>query len=592
LGASTEVAPRHREKIVDGENIDVNAGRAIRERSDLAGSFALAKLARVARPWRFRDDRSEHPLRGLEAWPTSEWIMEPVTDLLFAMRIKGAKIWSNEGLLLYDAPRGALSPSDIEILRARKQEIVALLNRSPPSWLLRTPPLGRRLPSERVPLTPLQWSFFRKAIAAGGVSKREAVLVSRLRGPLDISALRQALRDLIRRHEILNTRIVVRDGVPLQETAPVGALRLEPIEMPGGSLGEREKSARSIVGQLVAAPTDMAKDPLFVAELLVLDERDHVLLIAMDPIAFDPGSIPLLQRDLCVLYARAAHGKPAPLPPVSLQFADYAVWQQKALGPWADERVGYWVAQLSGARRLTVFSEDGPTTPRLGLSSFRFDQALTAALRRFSLQHRTTLLMSLLTAYVVTLSQWCGTPDLTLQVPPIARRFRELQHTVGPLGTVLYLRVRLRPEDRFLDLLLRVVADFNAAYEHDDGGKVVADLPRPPFASNPRFNFISQELIASIQPDLGWSYATGPDGSEITVERFEVDLPDDGQIEEPFLRVVDRRDHLVGLLSYRAQRVMPGTIHRFEQSFRFFVQTMMDEPTSRLPRLPQTTIKE
>jgi hypothetical protein len=269
---------------------------------------------------------------------------------------------------------------------------------------------------------------------------------------------------------------------------------------------------------------------------------------------------------------------------VGLQFYDFAIWQQQALRQREDANAAYWNSRLAGARRLRVFAEQGlvRASPGAALSHFTFDRGLTTAVRELTVQRGTTLLMTLLTAYLVALSRWCDTNDLVVQVPTIARRHPEVQHAVGPFGTVLFLRVQLRQQDSFVGLLARVVDEFNTAYEHDDAGGILAARPSPPYASNPRFNFISQSLIGSIQPTFDWSHVRGGDGGPITFERFDAKGPAGAQHEEPFLRMIDRRDELVGLLAYRTDRAKPETVKRFERSFGVVMEGMTQRPGGRI----------
>ncbi len=505
-----------------------------------------------------------------------------MADVLFAMRTRGARIWTEGGRLLYEAPRGALDRSDFETLRTRKSEIIEFLGRS--DGAPRDPPLEPRHPSEPVPLTLTQSYFFNRIMAAGGRSRRVPTVLTRLTGPLDIQALEQALIELVRRHELLRCRIALREGVPRLETAEIRELPLQRIHLTGGSLAARETRAKIFVRQIVETPTDLATDPLFLPQLLVLGELDHILLIAMDHLIFDLPSLGILQKDLAALYAQAAHREPAALAAIPLQFADYAVWQQKVRPSRIDVHDAYWEKRLGGARHVCVFAEEGQYSPHPTIARFRFrfSQPLTAALRAFSLKSRTTLMMSVLAAYVAMLSRWCRTTDLVVPVPTIARRYPQLQNTIGPLGTVLYLRVEVREEDSFHDLLSRVVEEYNSAYEHDDSGKIFAHTPRLPFVSNPGFNFNSNLVF-------DWSGVRGPSHSPLQSAHFPVSLPFTEDLatalQEPQLFLVDLAEQLTGSFAYRSDRVRATTLKRFEQSFQLFAQTLVQDPAGRLPRL-------
>lgn len=509
-----------------------------------------------------------------------------MADILFAMRIKGAKIWAENGQLFYEAPHGTLSRADIETLRERKPEIFEFFARST-AHLAGEPPLGPRAVSERAPLTPIQLYLFNRMAASGGKSLRAPTVLTRLVGPLDGEALERALIELVRRHELLRARVMVRDGVPVLETVEPIACPLQRVRLTDGSLAAREARAKLMVQQLVAERIDVSVDPLFMAWLLMLDEHDHVLLLALDHLIFDVPSIDILQRDLSALYAQATYGRQAALPPIPLQFVDYAVWHAAVRRSRIDALAGYWERRLSGARHLRVFAEEAreAARPSAARFRFRFSPSLAAALRVFSVKHRTTLMMTLLTAYVATLSRWCEETDLVVQVPTTARRYTQLQNTIGPIATVLYVRLEVRNADSFLDLLSRVIAEYDSAYAHDDSGAIFAQTPRPDYASNPGFNFNSN-------PALDWRAAGGPADVPLHAAHFPVSVPFGDEVaaalQEPQLFIVELRGDIAGSFGYRADRVRATTMKRFEQSLQFVARRMVEEPTGCLPRLPES----
>jgi hypothetical protein len=320
----------------------------------------------------------------------------------------------------------------------------------------------------------------------------------------------------------------------------------------------------------------------------VLGERDHILLIAMDHILFNASSTEVLQRDLCALYARAAHDVPITLPSVELQFADFAVWQARTRAAQIDVHDAYWDERLRDAQHLTVFP--GPASrgapARNARWRFRFDASLSAGLRAFSQQHRTTLRMSLLSAYVATLSRWCATRDFVVPVPTIVSRHRQLQNTLGPLGTFLYLRLQMHRGDTFDDLLARVTDEFNAAFEHDDSGKILAREPKPPFATNPGFNFSSSDVRGALHPACDWPDA----GSGLTASPFHVEIAFRNELserlEEPQLLMFDTGAELAGRIVYRADRAGLRTLKQFEQCFKTMAAHMVGSPLAAIASVP------
>jgi len=506
--------------------------------------------------------------------------MESVIDILFAMRTRGIKIGIRDGQLVYEATRGAIDRSAIETLRARKLDIIEFLNQAHPLVPV-APPLKRRAPHQRAPLTPMQRSYFARVAATGGKSRRGPTILTRLLGDLDVQSLERALLALLRRHEILRVRIATAGDVPTLETQELHEFRLATLHVTGDSLPAREIAAKQMIRELVTEPFFQQTDPLLMTRLLVLGPQDHVLLVAMDHMLFDLLSVDILLRDLLACYAHEAHGAPLSLPSVGLQFPDYAAWLATLCSAAHGARDTYWTERLSGARHLRVFTDSTQSagSPRVARLRFLFDPSLTLALRRFSAQRRTTLMMTLLTAYVATLFRWCNDDDVVLQVTTTARRYPQLENTVGVLVTVLYLRFAIRQHLSFDALLAQVISTYNDAYEHDDFGRLAAQRPRPPFASNPGFNFNS--LPAPSSPAHHPSRSGGLEFSP-----FPVSLPfgDDFAVvtEEPQLFVLDSNDELGGSFAYRADQVRVATMKRFEQSLQAVARRMTEKSAAEV----------
>ncbi|MGC5568994.1 condensation domain-containing protein, partial [Streptomyces sp. FR-108] len=102
-------------------------------------------------------------------------------------------------------------------------------------------------------------------------------------------------------------------------------------------------------------PFDLATGPLVRATLFRLAPDEHVLALAMHHVVFDEWSDRIFHRELMALYEAFRAGEPDPLPPLPVQYADFAVWQREWLtGELLDSQLAYWRAQLQGAPTLDL----------------------------------------------------------------------------------------------------------------------------------------------------------------------------------------------------------------------------------------------
>ncbi|HEV2736313.1 MAG TPA: AMP-binding protein, partial [Longimicrobiaceae bacterium] len=165
----------------------------------------------------------------------------------------------------------------------------------------------------------------------------------RLRGPLDVPALRRALRALVERHESLRTTFPASGGRPVQRVAPFAGFPLPVQDLSGLDAGAREAEVVRRVHETIRRPFDLEAGPLFSASLLRPGGEDHVLVLATHHVVSDEWSKGVLLRELDALYGAFSRGEPSPLSPPVLHYADYAVWQRGWLrGEALERQVARW----------------------------------------------------------------------------------------------------------------------------------------------------------------------------------------------------------------------------------------------------------
>ena len=304
----------------------------------------------------------------------------------------------------------------------------------------------------------------------------------RIRGNLDVPVLEESLRALVQRHESLRTTFAPgKDG-----SAPVQVISDFRAALPVLDLTDAEPAARDAEVRRLAATAaeqrfDLTNGPLLSASVLRLheggepgaSEAEYVVLLTLHHMVADGWSLPVLLREWAALYAAGRQGRPADLPPLPLQYADYAVWQRESLrGAELAASLAYWRAQLAGAPPVLTLPIARPRPAVQSYcgrqSAFVVPPPVAAGVRRVSRTSGATMFMTLLAAFQVLLQRYSG-HDEVLVGTPIANRTRvELEPLIGLFVNTLVLRTRLGGNPRFRDVLEQVRAMTLEAYQHQE----------------------------------------------------------------------------------------------------------------------------
>ncbi|HWM88866.1 MAG TPA: MupA/Atu3671 family FMN-dependent luciferase-like monooxygenase, partial [Kofleriaceae bacterium] len=316
----------------------------------------------------------------------------------------------------------------------------------------------------------------------------------RLTGELDVDALERAIDEVVRRHEVLRTRIAVDGGSPAQQILPELHVPLERVDLSGVADAERDaevmRRARSEASRTFA----LDSAPLVRATLLRLaGERDpvHVLLLTMHHIVSDGWSAGVLFMELGALYAAFAGGQSSPLPELAVQYADYALWQRRQLdGPELAGELAYWKQRLAGLPALELPADrQRPPVPSSGGARQRVavPAPLATALAGLAREEGATPFMGLLAALEALLHRYTGQLDFGVGTPVAGRNRPEVEPLVGCFVNTLVLRADLSHRPSFRELVRRVRRDALGAFAHQelpferlvDGLEVARDLSRP-----------------------------------------------------------------------------------------------------------------
>ncbi|UWU82886.1 amino acid adenylation domain-containing protein [Bradyrhizobium yuanmingense] len=355
-------------------------------------------------------------------------------------------------------------------------------------------------------------------------------LTLRLRGVLDRSAWQRSLDRVFARHEALRSVFVARQGKPRVEVLPPDA----GLPIVDHDLRERSAAEAALLDlchEEGRTPFDLARGPLIRGHLVRMSDVEHVFLLTQHHIVSDGWSMGVLLRELSQLYRAFEAGQDDPLPPLAIQYPDYAVWQRQWLsGERLQKQAQYWRSALAGTTRLVLPTDRArPAQQSFAAATIPIviDADLTRELRRLSLQHGTTLFMIVLAAWAAVLSRLSGQDDLVIGVPSANRGHREIEELIGFFVNTLALRLDLSGQPSVSELLERTRRTVLAAQEHQDlPFEQVVEIVQPPRALDhtPLFQVMlaweNNELGALDLPGLSVEAA----GDEIDQVKFDLEL--------------------------------------------------------------------
>ncbi|ATB48289.1 non-ribosomal peptide synthetase [Corallococcus macrosporus] len=406
----------------------------------------------------------------------------------------------------------------------------------------------------------------------------------RLVGPLDAQALERGFHALVQRHESLRTTFRSERGVPVQVIAPDGAPSFQPVDLSGLPESIRGDSASRLLKEEVLRPFDLVRGPLLRASLVKLAPEEHLLVMVIHHIVSDGWSIGVLVREWVTLYQAHLHGMASPLPPLPMQYADFAQWQRGWLrGEVLEAQVRYWRQQLEGAPRALELPTD---KPRPAAQTFRgrakrqvWPQALWQRVVALSRAEGATPFMVLVAAYQTVLWRHSGQDDISVGFPIAGRTHAQTEGLIGYFANTLVLRARVRPEATFRELLAQVREATLGAYAHQDvpfEKLVEALLPERDLSRSPLFQ-VSLTLLNTPQPkmDLGRGLALSPVEAETHTSKFDLSL-----------MVEEAPEGVMVSLNYNSDLFEDETAERLLRHVRVLLEAAVESPGQRLEALP------
>jgi amino acid adenylation domain-containing protein len=405
----------------------------------------------------------------------------------------------------------------------------------------------------------------------------------RLKGPLEITALKNALQAMVDRHESFRTIFRIVDSQPAQVILASASLDIPVTDLACFSEEERELKAARLIETDAQQPFDLSRDLLLRANLLRLAPAEHILLVTMHHIICDGWSMGIFFRDLAAFYQAFCRGEEPALPELPIQYADFAVWQREWLrGENLQKQIDYWKQQLAGAPPLLEFPADRqrPAIPsyRGSSLSFSIDKTVAESLQALGRKEGCTLFMLLFAAFQTLAARSTGQTDIVTGTPIANRNPPETENIIGCFINTIMLRTDCSGDPTFRELLHRVRSTALDGYANQDlpFEKLVEELRPPrlqsysPLCQN-LFTLQNTPLPQETLGDLQWKFL------DVDNETAKFDIS---------LTLTEKSSGIEGSLVFATDLYDSTTMERLIAHYKVLLEGIAEDPGRRISSLP------
>ncbi|MFJ2416032.1 non-ribosomal peptide synthetase [Streptomyces brevispora] len=412
--------------------------------------------------------------------------MIAISDFLEELRVAGVQLWIQQGRLRY-RPAGALDSERLAVLRERRDEVIATMLAAPA-------PTAR---PDTIPLSDHQQGmWFLEQMGVLGAAYNQTAL-HRITGDLDVAALRSAIAEIMRRHEILRTAFPAHDGIGVQVVDPPGDPRFTLLDVSDLSAAEQRQWLDERKRMYAEYRFDISVAQNFRTELIRLAPAEHVLVFRSYHLVLDGPSHANLYEELRTFYRAYRTGTTAEVPELSMQYGDYALWQNSRDDAEAQRHMDYWRQRLAGAPHTFDLPIDRPRAATAELDGDMVEVPVPAdvadGLRRLARREGATFFMVMLTAFHTLLYRWSGQSDVSVGTIVDGRARPDVEANIGHFVNPVVVRADLAGRPTFAGLLGQIQPRLLEAYEHRHApfDRLVAELrPQRDLAVQPLFQVL------------------------------------------------------------------------------------------------------
>lgn len=505
-----------------------------------------------------------------------------IKDLLRSLIRQGVKLGVSQDKLLIEGNWQALSEDVKSLIKSNKQNIIDFVEARKKAKVSQL----RARPADVAPVLSFaqQRLWFIDQLDAGVSTQYNMPYALRLTGRLNRDALQRALDQIVARHEILRSvYYTLGDGEAGVRTMDAMPVTIAVVDLSHMDAAERDEHLHSLALAEAKKPFDLRRDLMLRASLVILSGHEHVLLFTMHHIASDGWSMGVLTQEFVTLYDAYSNGATDPLPPLPVQYGDFAWWQRNWLqGDVLEQHLDFWEHQLADLPLVHSLPLD---FPRPAAQSFEgsshvhvLDRTLSDQLKALSLAQGTTLFMTLQTAFAVLLSRYSNETDIVMGMPIANRTQAELSPLIGFFVNTLILRSDMSGNPRFSALLQKNKQMALQAYDHQHiPFELLVDRLRPERSA--RHGALYQIMFVLQNNEQG----------ELRLPELTLSQVDTGHVSAKYdihLGMEEFPDGLQATWTYCSALFTPATIERMSGHLETLLRSMVAAPDTPILNLP------
>jgi acyl carrier protein len=465
-------------------------------------------------------------------------------------------------------------------------QITANLNR--PSAAPSSPSNFVRENSSGHPLSFGQHRLWFLSQLENGDASYNIFVALRLVGHLNLTTMRQAVGEIVARHEALRTTFSAVKGQPVQIISPRTTANLPVVDLRGLSRDLPTAKAIQLASEEERRPFDLGRCPLVRLTLIRLSDEEHILLLCAHHIISDGWSVTIFLREMVTLYEAYVSGAQTPLPELWPQYVEFARWQRQLLqGEVLEAQLDYWKRKLAAPLPQTGMPTDHPRpskpTKRGACRRLKISKECTETLKELSKIESCTLYITLLAAFKATLHFYSGQNDIIVGTPMAGRNRAEFEKLIGFFLNTLALRTHVSRTLTFRELLGRVRDTALQAYANQDipferiVSEVIPDrsVNRPPLYQ--AWFVLQTEPAPTMAPP------------QFVMSRIEMDL----QVTkfDLALNLAEGPEGIAGSFEYNRDLFEPTTIAHLASVFEAVLDEAVKDSDVRLDSLKDKTVQ-
>jgi amino acid adenylation domain-containing protein/FkbH-like protein len=395
----------------------------------------------------------------------------------------------------------------------------------------------------------------------------------------DLERFEAAFNALISRHESLRTSFRLVDDVPVQIVHKPEEVAFE-VRFNREGAADPDATVKAFV-----RPFDLSSAPLLRVDLSLLRQNSYLLMVDMHHIISDGTSCVLLMQEFAVLYEQGSKA----LGPLSIQYKDYACWQNRnKLLPAMKRQETYWLSVYSGEIPVLNLPYDFPRPRIQGFEgttlSFQLGKQESTDLDRLAAEHGVTSYMLMLAVFNVLLAKLSGQEDIIVGTPTAGRNQVELENLIGVFVNTLALRNRPVGQKSFSCFLQGVKENTLNAFENQEypfEDLIEAAAVQRDASRNPLYNvmMVMQNFTAAARhlPEINTQ--------SFTLRPYPYDGVSSVADLALYINPADAGDGFYIVMEYSTHLFKRDTANRFVSLFKNTISAVIAHPGQSLARL-------